>query len=152
MAGRHHDAGRSAELAHRKAQGGHRLDTGEEEGPYPIGCENRRRRAHEELAVVAAIAGDGDGWRVEVRFEVIGNALGRLPHRVDVHAVGARPEHAAQTRRPEGKILEEGVFERRRIARSDEVGKLRGDFGVSRALGPAIDGALQTHVIPVLSA
>ena len=47
----------------------------------------------------------GQGGRVQV----IGQALGGLAHGVDVHAVGARAQHAAQTAGAEGEVAVKAV-------------------------------------------
>ena len=47
-----------------------------------------------------------------MRIEVVGEALGGLSDRVDVHPVGARPEDPAQARGPKGELAVEGVLER----------------------------------------
>ena len=49
-----------------------------------------------------------------MRVEVVGEALGGFPDRIDVHPVGTCPEDAAQACSAKGKLAVEGVLERLR--------------------------------------
>ena len=79
---------------------------------HAVRCEDGCCRAHEELAVVAAVSGAmaTPGSR-NVRSGSRRTLRG-ASHGVDVHAVRARAERAAKACRPKGEVLEESVGER----------------------------------------
>ena len=109
MAGRHADAHAAPKVAHGEAQRRRGLDARVDERADAVGRQHTRCGFDELLAHVAAVARDGDARVGEVRVNVIGEALRGLRDGVDVHAVRARADDAAQACRAEGEILVEGV-------------------------------------------
>ena len=83
-----------------------------------VGSKHRRCRAHEELGIDTRIVGDGHGGLVAVRalIQIIGKALRGLADRMDVHAVRADADDAAQTGGAERKRSIERIFHCRLIA------------------------------------
>ena len=64
-----------------------------------VGREHLGRRFGKDVGLDAAVIADRDGLAAALGFDPVGQALGGLPHDVNVHAVGARADHAAQTGR-----------------------------------------------------
>ena len=64
--------------------------------PNAVCGQNRGAFARKDIGLDAAVVGDGHGRRFAVLVQVIGKALRRLAHGIDVHAVGAGADHAAQ--------------------------------------------------------
>ena len=112
MTRRHAYAARAAQIAHRPRKRGNRGNVRVHVRVHAIRREDGRCRAHEELAVVAAVARDGDARVLEMCVQVVGEPLRGASHSVDVHAVRARAERAAKARRPKGEVLKESVGER----------------------------------------
>ena len=139
MAGGHADAARAAQVAHGPRKRGDRGDARIHVGRHAVGGHDGGRGAHEQLAVVAAVAGDGHRGVVEVRVQVICEALRGAAHRVDVHAVRAGAQHAAQAGGAERQVLEEGVGHRGVVAGIGlrlHVGQLGRQIGVLHVLNP----------------
>ena len=109
VGGRNADAGGALEVARGVRQRGHRLDARVDERLDAVGGKHAGGGLHEVLALVARVARDGDRGVLEVRVEVGGEALRGLGDRVDVHAVGAHAQRAAEARRAKGKAAVEGV-------------------------------------------
>ena len=63
-----------------------------------VGGEHFGRGFGEHIALDAAVVADGDRLAAALGLDPVGQALGGLPHNVDVHAVGARTDDPAQTR------------------------------------------------------
>ena len=100
-----------------------------------IGRQHLGGHVAEELALVARVAADGNAGLVEVRLEVVGQALRGECDRVDVHAVRAGAENAAQACRAELEVLEECVLNGLLVALHG--GELLGKLGVGDPLRPA---------------
>ena len=66
-----------------------------------VGRQDFRRSLGEHIALDAAVVADGNGLGAALGLDPVGKALGRLAHNINVHTVGARADHAAQTRRAE---------------------------------------------------
>ena len=105
----HAHAAAALQVADGPRRGGHRLDAGIREHFHAVGGEHLGGTAHEILALVAAVAADCYARVLEVGVEVIGETLRSAPDRVDVHAVRARADDAAQSGGAELQILVEGL-------------------------------------------
>ena len=70
----------------------------------------------------------------EVLFQVVGKPLRGGPHRVDVHAVGAGADHAAQAAGAKGEVAVEGVLDGRLVHASQFLKK----FLVGHTRQPAL--------------
>ena len=139
VAGGHADAARTAQVAHGPRKRGDRGDARVHVCRHAVGGHDGGGGAHEQLTVVAAVAGYGDGGVVEVRVQVIGEALRGAAHRVDVHAVRAGAQNAAQARGAERQVLEEGVGHCGVVAGVGlrlHVGQLSRQIGVLHVLNP----------------
>ena len=148
--GREHDTGARVQVAHGKRQRGDRLDAGIDVDVDAVGGQHARSDLLEVLALEAGVTRKGERGVLVVRVEVIGYALGGLGNHIDVHAVGANAQHAAETGGAKRKVAIEGVAQLVLIARLDELLKLRGKIGLGNVGLPEIDDFLDVcvHVIP----
>ena len=117
VAGGHADAARALKIARGPGQRGHRGDLGVHVRGHAVGSQDRRGSLDEQLTLVAAVARDGHGGVLEVLDQVVGEALRGAADGVDVHAVGAGAQRAAQTRSAECEVLEERIGDRALVAR-----------------------------------
>ena len=113
----HADAAGALEVAGGPGERGHRGNLGVDVGGHAVGGQNSGRGLHEQLTVIAAIARDSDRGVLEVLHQVVGEALRGAADGVDVHAVGAGPQRAAQARSAECEVLEERIGDRALVAR-----------------------------------
>ena len=90
-----HGAGAS-QITRAKADCGRRHDAREHVGFHAVGCEHLSCAADELFALVAAVAPDHDGRVLVVCNQVIRKTLGSASNRINVHAVGACTDDAAQ--------------------------------------------------------
>ena len=110
VAGRHHDAGVAVQMARSKAErrNGHqllvkiRLDA--------VACQHARGLPRKHVAFDAAVVGDGDAFFAALLVQIICQTLRGLAHHIDVHAVRARTQHAAQARGAELQLHRETVL------------------------------------------
>ena len=110
VAGRHHDAGVAVQMARGKAErrNGHqllvkiRLDA--------VACQHARGLPRKHVAFDAAVVGDGDAFFAALLVQIICQTLRGLAHHIDVHAVRARTQHAAQARGAELQLHRETVL------------------------------------------
>ena len=109
MACRHADAARTIEVARRPRKGGHRRNLGVNVGRHAVSSQNRRRCLDEKLALVAAVAGDGNGRIIERLVEVIGKALRGTTDRVDIHTIGASADGSTKTSGSKLEVLEKRI-------------------------------------------
>ena len=109
VAGGHADARAAAQIPHSPGQGGRRLQAGVHIGGDAVGRQHAGGLAGEQFAVVAAVVGDGDLFRQAAGVQVVGQTLRSLAHGVEVHAVGARADDAAQAAGAERKVTIETV-------------------------------------------
>ena len=79
------------------------------ESSHAVCCKNGSRRLNKQLALIAAIASDGNRRMFEGRIEIVSKTLRRATDRIDIHTVGACTDSAAKTGSTEGEILEESV-------------------------------------------
>ena len=140
MARSHVDAGAAAQVAHGERKRGRGLDARIHQAADAVGGKHARGRAHEQLAFVARVARDGDAGVFEAGVEVLCQTLGGARHGVDVHAVGAGPDHAAQARRAEFKILEECIGDRS-VVGLRKPRELCGKLVVRHAFAPVREGS-----------
>ena len=71
--------------------------------------------------------------------------LGRAAHGIDIHAIGARTEHAAKTSRTELEFLKECIFYRLGIGTLAHLCELRRQDRLGYVFTPAIEFALVIH-------
>ena len=112
VAGRHNDTGDAAQGTQRegKLRSGAKLV--EHVCLNPVRRQAQRRLIREFRGHIAGIVGDGDALLFSALLDdIIGQSLGGLPHRVDVHPVGARADHAAQSSGSELQLLIEPVLD-----------------------------------------
>jgi len=76
-----------------------------------------------------------------VGIQVVGDALGGLGDHVDVHAVGADAERAAQAGGAKGEAAVEGVVELVAVL-GDEPRELLGQVSLVNVVLPRLDGGL----------
>ena len=129
------DAGRAPQVARGEGAGRRGLQARVEVRRDAVGRQYLGRHVAEELALVARVAADGHAGLVEVCLEVVGQALRGKGDRVDVHAVRAGAEHAAQARRAELQVLEERVLNGPLVALHGA--ELLGKLGLGDPLRPA---------------
>ena len=97
MAGCDHDARVAVVVAGGKAQRGNRhqglidADFNAVCGQHLSGCFGK------EVALDTAVIADGNGLAAALRLDPVGKALGRLTDNINIHAVGASADDAAQT-------------------------------------------------------
>ena len=135
MARRHVDACRTAQTAHREGKRRRRLDAREHERADAVGRQDAGDAADEGFSPVAGIARDGDRRRIEAFVQVARKPLRRAADGIDVHAVRADAQDAAQPGRSERKIPIEGICQI--LGRfPPHAGKVAGKFGVFHATRP----------------
>ena len=107
-----HHARSAVQLAHGEGQArrGHqfRVDMHTD----AVGHKHLRRHPREQVGLDTAVIADGHGaaFGRKVLHHVVRQPLGGLGHGVNVHPVGARADHAAQSARAKGQIPVEGVL------------------------------------------
>ena len=95
VAGRHHDARRAAQGAQRKGKLRGGTEGIEHIGLDAVGRQAQRRHVRELRRHAPGIVGDGNALPLGALLQdEIGQPLGGLADRVDVHAVGSGPDHA----------------------------------------------------------
>ena len=104
-----------------------------------VGREHAGGDLLEVLAMEARVARDGDGGVLVMGVEVVGEALGGLGDHMDVHAVGAHAEYAAQAGGAEGEAAVERIEKLVLIACGDECVELLLELGVGEVLLPELD-------------
>ena len=133
-------------MAHRKGQRGDGLDARVHVDVDAIGGKHASGDLLEVLALVARVAREGERGVLVVGVQVVGDALGGLCDHVDVHAVGADAERAAQACRAEGEVAIEGVEELVLVAVLDELGELGREVGIGDVVLPGLDRGLDASV------
>ena len=108
---RDHDTRRSVQIAGRKRHSRHRHQDGPDIDLDAIGREHLGGHFCKHIALDAAVIADGHGRLCKVLFQIIGQALRGLCHSIDVHAVGACADDAAQTARAKGKVTVKRIFD-----------------------------------------
>ncbi len=138
----------AAVIAHRPAQRGCRLQARIEIGGHAVGGKHTRGLAREARRADAAVVGNGAAQRQSRRLEVSGKSLRRAADNVNIHAVRARAEHAAQSAGAEGKVTVKAVLDLRGVAHLVERGKLRAQRVVLHAREPAAVSVQSGHRLP----
>ena len=108
---RENDARGGVQVANRERERGNGLDARIDVDVNAVGGEDARGDLLEVLALVPRVTREGERGLVVMSVEIVGDALGGLGDDMDVHAVGADAEHAAQARSSERKVAIEGVVE-----------------------------------------
>ena len=106
-----------------------------------VGCQDAGGDLLEVLALQARVAGQGQRRVLVVGIQVVGDALGGLGDHVDVHAVGADAERAAQAGGAKGEAAVEGVVELVAVL-GDEPRELLGQVSLVNVVLPRLDGGL----------
>ena len=102
----------------------------------------------EAFTIYPAVVSDG-GALGKARFvQIIGYGLRRAADDVDVHAVRACAEHAAQSAGAEGKVTVKAVLDLRGVAHLVEREKLRAQRVVLHAREPAAVSVQSGHRLP----
>ena len=112
MAGGHNDSGDASQSAERegKLRSGTKLV--KHVRPDPVCRQAQSRFIREFRGHIAGIVGNGNALLFSALFDdVIGQPLSGLSHRVDIHPVGTRADHAAQSARTEFQLLIEPVLD-----------------------------------------
>ena len=139
VGGREDDAGGGVQVAHREGERGDRLDARVDVDVDAVGGEHAGGDALEVLALVAGVARERERRVLVVRVQVVRDTLGGLGDHVDVHAVGAHAERAAQAGGAEGEVAVEGVEELLLVALAAEVVELDHQVGLRNVVLPGID-------------
>ena len=108
--GRNHDAGTARENAYRIAETGCGHQLGIEVNAYAVCREDSRCCFAEDVALQAAVVADGDGRGRKLPDDIVGQALRGFGNGIDIHAVGARSQDAAEAAGAEGEVAVEGVL------------------------------------------
>lgn len=103
------DAGRAAQLADGETQRGGGLDAIEQIGFDSVAGEHLGDSAHKLLGTVTGIAAERDGRVPKGAIQVIRQALRSLADDIDVQAVGAEAELAAQAAGAKLKIAKKRI-------------------------------------------
>ena len=98
------------QIAGRKGHGRNRHQNRPDIHLDAIGSKYPGGNFCKHIALDAAVVADGHRRRFKVLFQIVCQTLRSLCHRVDVHAVGACADHAAQTARTKSKITIECIF------------------------------------------
>ena len=140
----HADTAGALEVARGPRERRHGGDLGIHVRGHAVGSQDRRSGLDEQLAVVATVARDGHGGLLEVLYQVIGEALRSATDGVNVHAVGAGAERAAQASGAERELLEERVGDRLLVARLLHGLELRKELLIFHILNP--NGEKLVHI------
>ena len=126
----HHDARRAAKLPHRKRKAGRGHELRINMRLNAVGREHAAGCAGKEIRLDAGVIAHRDfsHFRRESAVHVIGEPLGGLRHRINVHPVRPGANHAAKAAGPESEIPVKGVLDFCVIARDGL--KLRRDVRV----------------------
>ena len=135
-------------IAHCPAQRGRRLQARIEIGGHAVGGKHTRGLAREARRADAAVVGNGAAQRQSRRLEVSGKSLRRAADNINIHAVRARAEHAAQSAGAEGKVTVKAVLDLRGVAHLVERGKLRAQRVILHAREPAAVSVQSGHRLP----
>ena len=111
VAGRHADTRAAAQVAHRPGQCRGGFQPGVEVGGNAVGGQHAGGLAAEQLTLMAAVVPDGDLFRQVCGVDVIRQALRGAADGVDVHAVAARADHAAQAARAKSQVTVKAVVD-----------------------------------------
>ena len=115
VAGRDADADPAGKRAHGIAQGGNGLESGIEICLNAVRGQNAGGFPGEAFTVYSTVVSDG-GALGKARFvQIIGYGLRRAADDMDVHAVCAHAENAAQSAGSEGKRTAECIFDGGRV-------------------------------------
>jgi len=115
VAGRDADADPAGKRAHGIAQGGNGLESGIEICLNAVRGQNAGGFPGKAFTIYPAVVSDG-GALGKARFvQIIGYGLRCAADDMDVHAVRACAEHAAQSAGSEGKRTAEGIFDGGRV-------------------------------------
>ena len=96
VAGRDHDARIAVVVAGSKAQGRHGHEGAVDAHLDAVGGQHLSGGLGKDVALDTAVVADGDSLAAALGLDPIGQALGSLPHDVDVHAVGTRTDDTAK--------------------------------------------------------
>ena len=97
MAGRDHDARVAVVVAGGKAQRGNRHQSLVDADLDVVCGQHLGSGLGEQVALDAAVIADGNGLAAALGLDPVGKALGGLADNVNIHAVGACADDAAQT-------------------------------------------------------
>ena len=114
VAGGDDDARDGMQMAHRVGEHRHRAQLIEQVDVDALMRQHQRGRLGKLRAHAAGVVGDDHaaaGILGVLAVDVVGEALGGPAHVVQVHAVGARAEHAAHARGAEGQLGIEAVLD-----------------------------------------
>ena len=112
--GDHHARG-GAEAARGKGHGGHRGELWPEVNLHAVCGQHARGHAGERIAFEAAVVADNGGRSGKAPVEVVRQPLRSFGDSIDVHAVGAGADHAAQAAGTKGEVAVEGVLDGRLV-------------------------------------
>ena len=131
VAGRDADARAAAQIPHRPGEGRGGLQPGIDVGRDAVGGQHPGGLPAEQLALVAAVVGQGHLLGQAGGVQRVGQALGGPADGVDVHPVGAGADDAPQSAGAEGQVPVEPVVDGLGIAGDalqlgDQVGVLGG--------------------------
>ena len=147
MARRHANAARASKIAHgerkRRYGGNLRIHVRHD----AVSGQDGSRHLHEQLALVTRVTRNRNTRVLEIRIQVIGEALRGATDGIDIHAIRASAKRAAQARRAESQILEECVHRRRivaRVSRSLHFGQLDRKLLVRYVGNPTLQS--NTHI------
>ena len=111
VAGGHADARAAAQIAHSPGQRRGGLQPGVQVGGDAVGGQHAGGLAAEQLALVAAVVADGYFFRQACGVDVVRQALGGAADGVDIHAVAACADDAAQTACAKGQVAVKAVVD-----------------------------------------
>ena len=123
VAGRHHDAALTPERAHGVTDHGRGLEAVEQIDLDAVGRIDLGRAPCERLGHVPAVKPDRQRRMLEVCVQILRHAAGGTPHRQKVHAVGSRPQDAAQAGGAKLQLAVEAFLDLLLVARN--TGQLR---------------------------
>ena len=106
-----HDTRRGMQITGRKGHGRHRHQNRPDTHLDPIGCKNTSSDFCEHVALDAAVIADCHRRLCKVFLQIVSQALRCFCDRVNVHAVGACTDYAAQTTRAKVKVTVEGILD-----------------------------------------
>ena len=109
VGGRDHNARRRFQVSYREGNRGNRHQRGPDVHLHSVCRKYTGSDPGKQVALDAAVIANGHGRVRKMGFQVIGQALGRFCHRIDIDAVSTCTDHATQTACAKSQVPVKGI-------------------------------------------